>query len=83
LSQNGAIIAVTALDSVLDASSGAVTVQHVPAGTSSETLASGLYELSAWVWNSSNPSGTLHRQSSASSVDLRSGTKSDASITID
>jgi hypothetical protein len=25
----------------------------------------------------------LHRQSSASSVDLRSGTKSDASITID
>jgi hypothetical protein len=83
LSQNGAMIAVTALDSVLNASSGTVTVQHVPAGTSSETLASGLYELSAWVWNSSNPSGTLHRQSSASSVDLRSGTKSDASITID
>jgi hypothetical protein len=83
LSQNGAMIAVTALDAVLNASSGAVTVQHVPAGTSSETLASGLYELSAWVWNSSNPSGTLHRQSSASSVDLRSGTKSDASITID
>ena len=45
LSQNGAIIAVTALDAVLDASSGAVTVQHVPAGTSSETLASGLYEV--------------------------------------
>jgi hypothetical protein len=83
LSQNGAIVAVTPLDSVLNESSGSVTIQRVPAGTSSEALASALYELSAWVWNSTDPSGTLHRQSGATSVDLRNGTASGASITID
>jgi Domain of unknown function (DUF4382) len=83
LSQNGAIVAVASLDSVLDESSGSVTIARVPAGTSSQTLSSGLYELSAWVWNSSNPSGTLHRQSSATSVDLSSGSASGTSITID
>jgi Domain of unknown function (DUF4382) len=83
LSQNGAIVAVASLDAVLDASSGSVTIARVPAGTSSQTLSSGLYELSAWVWNSSNPSGTLHRQSSATSVDLSSGSASGTRITID
>lgn len=84
LSQNGAIVAVAPLDSVLDASSGSVAIERVPAGTSSQTLSSGLYELAAWVWNSSDPSGTLHRQSATSSVDLRSGSASSrATISID
>jgi hypothetical protein len=83
VSQNGAIVAVTPLDSVLAESSGSVTVQRVPAGTASETLSSGVYDLSAWVWNSSNPSGTLHRQSGATSVDLTGGSASGASISID
>jgi hypothetical protein len=83
VSQNGAIVAVTPLDSVLDESSGSVTVARVPAGTASETLSSAIYDLSAWVWNSTNPSGTLQRQSGATSVDLTSGSASGASITID
>lgn len=83
LSQNGAIVAVAALGAVLDQSSGSVTFSRVPGGTSSQTLATGLYDLSAWVWNSSNPSGTLSRQSSPKSVDLRSGTATGTTITID
>ncbi|HSY08907.1 MAG TPA: DUF4382 domain-containing protein [Steroidobacteraceae bacterium] len=83
LSQNGAIVAVAALGAVLDQSSGSVTFSRVPGGTASQTLATGLYDLSAWVWNSSNPSGTLSRQSSPKSVDLRSGTATGTTITID
>jgi hypothetical protein len=83
LSQNGAIIAAAPLSTVLDQSSGSVTFSRVPGGTSSQTFATGLYDLSAWVWNSSNPSGTLSRQSSATSVDLRSGTATGATISID
>ena len=83
LSQNGAIVAVTPLGVALDQSAGSVTFARVPGGTSSETLATGVYDLSAWVWNSSNPSGTLIRQSSATSVDMSSGTASGTTITID
>jgi hypothetical protein len=83
LSQNGAIIAVAPLGAVLDQSSGSVIFTRVPGGTSSQTLGTGVYDLSAWVWNSSNPSGTLSRQSSPTSVDLSSGTATGASITID
>jgi hypothetical protein len=83
LSQNGAIVAVAPLGAVLDQSAGSVTFSRVPGGTSSQTLATGLYALSAWVWNSTNPSGTLHRVSSPTSVDLRSGTATGTSISID
>jgi hypothetical protein len=83
LSQNGAIVAVAPLDAVLDESSGSVTIAHVPAGTSSQALSSGVYELSAWVWNSTDPSASLRRQSSATSIDLSSGAASGTSITID
>jgi hypothetical protein len=83
LSQNGAIVAVTPLGVVLDQSSGTVTFSRVPGGTSSQTLTSGVYDLSAWVWNSSNPSGTFSRQSSPASVDLSTGTASGATITIE
>ena len=83
LSENGAIIAVTALGAVLDQSSGTVTFSRVPAGTASQTLNTGLYQLSAWVWSSSDPSGTFIRESSPTSVDLRTGSATDASITID
>jgi len=83
LSQNGAIIAAEPLSTILDQSSGSVTFSHVPGGTSSQTFSTGLYDLSAWVWNSSNPSGTFSRQSSATTVDLRSGTATGATITID
>jgi hypothetical protein len=83
LSQNGAIVAVAPLDAVLGESSGSVTIAHVPAGTSSQALSSGVYELSAWVWNSTDPSASLRRQSSATSIDLSSGAASGTSITID
>jgi hypothetical protein len=83
LSQNGAIVAVAPLDAVLAESSGSVTIAHVPAGTSSQALSSGVYELSAWVWNSTDPSASLRRQSSATSIDLSSGAARGTSITID
>lgn len=83
LSQNGAIVAVTPLDSILGEASGTVTLERVPGGTSSQSLTSGLYDLSAWVWDSSNPSGTLSRQSGSSGIDLSTGSASGATMTID
>ena len=82
LSQNGAIVAVAALGTVLDQSSGSVTFSHVPGASSTQGANNGSYELSAWVWNASNPSGTLTRESSPTGVSLSSGTTS-ASIIID
>jgi len=82
LSQNGAIVAVTSLASVLDQSSGSVTFSHVPGASSTQGANNGAYELSAWVWNASNPSGTLTRESSPTGVSLSSGTTS-TSVTID
>ena len=80
LSANGAIIAVTSLSAVLNESAGSVTFTNVPGGTS-ENLFSTNYALSAWVWNSSNPSGTLSRQSSPSAINM-SGGSTDTTITI-
>ena len=83
VSSDGAIVAVTPLSSVLGEGAGSVTVSGVPAGSSSETLSSGVYDISAWVWNSTNPSATLSRQSSATSVDLSAGNAGSVSMTID
>ena len=83
LSQNGAIIAVAPLGAALNQSAGSVTFSRVPGGTSSATASTGIYDLSAWVWNASNPSGTLTREVSTTSVNLSSGAASGATITID
>jgi hypothetical protein len=81
LSANGAIIAVASLSAVLNESAGSVTFTNVPGGTSDNLLSTN-YNLSAWVWNSSNPSGTLSRQSSPTAINM-SGGSTNASITID
>jgi hypothetical protein len=83
LSQNGAISAVAPLGAALNQSAGSVTFSRVPGGTSSATASTGVYDLSAWVWNASNPSGTLTREVSTTSVNLSSGAASGATITID
>jgi hypothetical protein len=79
LSQNGAIVAVTPLNAVLDESSGSVTFSRVPGSSPTQ---SGSYDLSAWVWNAKNPAGTLTRESSATGVSLGNGA-GDATITIE
>jgi hypothetical protein len=81
LTANGAIVAVTSLTPVLNESAGSVTLTDIPGG-SSQNVSAGNYALSAWVWNSSNPTGTLSRQSSPTSISL-SGGSTHASITID
>jgi hypothetical protein len=81
LTANGAIIAVASLTPVLNESAGSVTLTNIPGG-SSENVSAGNYALSAWVWNTSNPAGTLSRQSSPTSISL-SGGSTHASITID
>jgi hypothetical protein len=68
-------VASVALDSVL-AQGGSVSAS-VPAGT-----ASSYYYVSVRVWNSSDPSGTLSRQSYPSIVDLRSSTSGSIPLTI-
>jgi hypothetical protein len=75
VSHEGALVASAALDSVL-AQGGSVSAS-VPAGT-----ASSFYYVSVRVWNSSNPSGTLSRQSYPSILDLRSSTSGSIPLTI-
>ncbi len=79
LTQNGALIAVTPLDSYLGgSSSGNVTLfSAVPGGTSTS-----VYYAEAWVWNSSDPASSLQREPQSTAINLSSGSATGVAITI-
>jgi hypothetical protein len=81
VSHDGAVIGTAPLDSVL-AAGGTVTVSGLPGGGSGTSFGSALYYLSARVWNSSDPAGTLNRQWYSSPVDLRSASATGVAVTI-
>ena len=84
LSHDGAIVATAALDTILSGNiSGSVTFSGLPGGSSSTLYSPGLYTIAVRAWNTSNPANTLSRQSYTTLVDLRQGTTSAYSVTID
>lgn len=84
LTQNGALIAVAPLDPYLAAGQSSATLfDSVPGSSGGGVSKSNQYFAEAWVWNSSNPAGTLSRQPVSSVIDLSSGNASGVTITIE
>ncbi len=78
LTADGALVAVAPLDAFLDASQSSATLfESVPGGT-----ATSVYYAEAWVWNSSDPAGSLSRQPQSAPIDLTAGSASGVAITI-
>jgi hypothetical protein len=77
VSHDGTLVASASLAAALAPGSGALTVNGVPAGTSAA-----LYYVSVRTWSSRDPSGTLHRQSYTTVVDLRGGTSGAIQLSI-
>jgi hypothetical protein len=84
ITHDGAIVAVTALDTLLGSaqSSGSLTIGAIPAGTSSTSFAAGTYYAEAWVWNSNDPTGSFSRQPATAIIDLRATSTASVALTI-
>ncbi len=80
VTHEGAVIGTAPLDTALTGG-GTVTINGLPGGSSGSSFSSALYYLSVRVWNSSDPS-TVNRQWYASPVDLRSGSATGVSLTV-
>ena len=77
VTHEGAIVSVTALDSLLVQATGTLTVSNIPGGSTS-----GVYYAEVWVWNSNDPTGTFSRQPGTTGVDLRSSPAGTLALTI-
>lgn len=84
VTREAGVVTVASLDEPLQQSLGStfVDVTQVPAGTSSATLADGLYQLEAWTWNSADPADTFTRHPATEAVDLRGSSAATGSVLI-
>ena len=84
VSHDGAVVQTVAIDSAL-AQNGGTTVQipALPGGSGGTSFSSAVYYVSVRAWNSTNPSGSLHRQSYSTPVDLRGGSITGLTVSID
>jgi hypothetical protein len=71
VTHDGGVVATSALDSLLAQASGTVNIGAIPGGSETAAFERGVYYAEAWVWNSSDPTGTFSRQPAAALVDLR------------
>ena len=75
--------AVAPLDSYLGAPESSATLfSSVPGGSGSAVSNTNQFFAEAWVWSSSNPSGTLSRQPVSPVIDLSGGSASGVTIAI-
>lgn len=84
LTQNGAVVAVAPLDAYLASSQTPATLfGTVPGGGAAASFSDGLYYAEAWVWSAADPAGTLSRQPQSAPIDLRGGSASGVTISIE
>jgi hypothetical protein len=85
ISHDGAVVATAALDTALtNSAASTLAISGLPGGaTTTGTLDSALYYVSVRVWKSSNPAGTLNRETYPTALDLRTGTGISYSLQID
>ncbi len=84
ITHDGAIVTTALLDSLLvpAQASGTVTLTSVPAGDGTATFDGGTYYAEAWVWSSSDPSGTFARQPAGTLIDLRTAATASVTLTV-
>ena len=83
VTHDGGVVATSSLTSLLAQASGTVNVSGIPGGSAGTAFDRGVYYAEAWVWNSSDPTGTFSRQPGAASVDLRAINSGTLTQTID
>jgi hypothetical protein len=84
VTHDGAIVSVTALDSLLvpAQASGTLTIGSIPAGASSASFDAGTYYAEVWVWNSNDPIGSFNRQPATALLDLRATNTATLALTV-
>jgi hypothetical protein len=83
LTFNGALVATAPLNAYLSGAQTTLTLTAVaPGGSSSATYAPGVYNAEVWAWNSSNPTGTLLRVPSATTIDMSAGNATGVALDI-
>lgn len=84
VTREGAVVTFASLDEVLQQQLGStfVDVPQLPAGTDVASLATGLYHLEAWTWNSANPADSFTRHAGDAAVDLRTTANASGAVTI-
>jgi hypothetical protein len=84
VSQNGAVVQTVPIDNVLTQPGPvSVLVQRLPGGIAASNFNNAVYYLSVRSWHSRDPAGTLTRQTYPIAVDLRAGSVTGLSITVD
>lgn len=84
VSHDGAIVQTMAIDTALTQNGGAtLTVQGIPAGGSASSFDNAVYYVSTRAWNTSDPAGTLQRQSFMNPIDLSSGSATGPTVNVD
>jgi hypothetical protein len=84
VSHDGAIVQTVAIDTALTQNGGAtLTVPGIPAGGSASSFDNAVYYVSTRAWNSSDPGGTLQRQSFTTPIDLSSGSATGPTVNVD
>jgi hypothetical protein len=84
VSHDGAIVQTVVIDSALTQNGGVtLLIPGIPGGGSASSFDNAVYYVSTRAWNSSNPAGTLARQSFPSPVDLSAGSVTGLSVTVD
>jgi hypothetical protein len=84
VAREGAVVAAISLDEMLQQQLGSafIDVPQLPAGTDVANLATGLYHLEAWSWNSANAADTFARHEGDAAVDLRDTANASGAVTI-
>jgi len=83
ISRDGTIIATSAIDAALvTPGGGSVTVSGLPGGSASAVYPSGIFDVTARVWNAQDPAGTLQLRYFPAAVDVRNGSVGGISIAI-
>jgi hypothetical protein len=85
VTHEGAIVTTLPISNALQQLLGTavIDVTPVPAGTSTVPLASGLYNVEVWTWNSGDAEDTFERHAGAAPVDLREVAAASAAVTVD
>jgi hypothetical protein len=84
VSRDGAIVATAALDTLLTSGrQGTILIPGIPGGTAGTPFESALYYVSVRLWNTNNSASTLNREIYPSAADLRTGSITGYTLSID
>ncbi|HEY6458028.1 MAG TPA: DUF4382 domain-containing protein [Steroidobacteraceae bacterium] len=83
LTYHGVLVAASALNGYLGQPQSTFTLTGIaPGGTADSVDAAGVYDAEIWAWNSADPTGTLSRTPSATTIDTSAGNATGVALNI-